>query len=152
MSTPNFSVWLPASRVRLDDDLRLLLVLGQRAVAAAGVEAGAEADLGGAAVQLEEGQAGGEVVAQVDARGCPASCGGRGAEVVGQHVDAVLEEAEADVEHGLGVQRVVRAEGQAVVAHLGVAAQADELRAAARPEGLGPVDVEPRRSCSARRC
>ena len=113
-------------------------MLGQRAVAAAGVEAGAEAHLGRAAVELEEGQAGGEDVAEVEA-GDPGVGGGRGAEVVGQHVHAVLEEAEAEVEDGRGVERVVDARGHAVVAHLGDAAQADQLRAAALAEGLGPL-------------
>src|SRR5207245_1593123 len=56
---------------------------------------------------------------------------------------AILEASEPHGEHGLGVQRVVHARGYAVVAHLRIPAERDQLRPSARPEGGWPIQVEP---------
>ena len=71
--------------------------------------------------------------------GMPAVGGRRRAEVRRQHLDAVVEPAEPEVGEERRRERPVDAIGQALVAGIGDAAEADELVAAALlPKTCGP--------------
>ena len=116
------------------DELQLVLVLFERAVAAVGVEAGAEDEPAVAvAIDVAGRQAGGEGVVQVQP-GNAGVGGRRGAVVERQHVDVVAEEAEAEVGQQRARERVVDAVREALVLDVRDAAEADELAPAAGAE------------------
>src|SRR5205823_3753058 len=97
---------------------------------------------GEATVTLDEegGEAGGEVI-EVQPRDA-GILRRRGTEVVRQHVDFVFESAEAHVQHGRRRQRVIEAEGEALVTHFRRTAERYQFVAAAPPERLRAITAE----------
>ena len=119
------------------DQLELLLVLIERAVAAVDAETRSELECARfrRAVAVDEAgrQSRGERGVGVQA-GNPRVGGRCRAEVERQHVDLVLEEPEPEVGEHRRRDRVIHAESQAVVADVRDAAQAHQLLAAALAE------------------
>jgi len=133
------------------DDLPLLLVLGQRAIAAIDLQARSKLDVprcAGVVASYEYRRQTGAEFVEVEARD-PSVGRALRAEVELQHVHLVLVEAEAQVEDGRRVQRVVEASGDAVVLHLRVAAEGDELRASAVAERRRPAEAVLREAVTA---
>src|SRR5262249_17934730 len=115
------------------DELKLVLVLVERAVAAVDAQPRTEVDVRNAvAVDKARKETGAEriIIQALDARIRRRIL----AEVERQHVDFVAEEAEAEVGHQSWRPAIVKTKSHALVAHLRGAAQADQLRAAALTE------------------
>ncbi len=139
---PHLDRVLGAEHLRqVGDELELLLVLRQRAVAAARLvaERGAEAHRRRVAPDEPAREPGREgVLGEVHARDARVERGVR-AVVVGEDVHVVLEPTEAEVEDRRRGQRVVEAHGQALVLHPRVAPEVHDARPAAGAERRGAV-------------
>src|SRR5215831_18829121 len=98
----------------ITDELELLLLLIERAIAPVDSKAGAKIEAPVSANKARE-EPGGEPFVQVQTRD-PGVGGRRCSEVSGQYIDAILEEPEAKVHEHRRRQSVVEARGYAVVA------------------------------------
>ena len=117
----------------------LLLVLGERAVAAARVQARAEPHLGrGPVVSSKNGRP--EVKSSPRFRpGMPASCAGVVPKSLGSTSTPYLKKPKRTSRIGRGVERVVGPQRHAVVAHLRTARPGSRAPAAAPPNAWGPL-------------
>src|SRR5439155_12598398 len=129
------------------DELELLFVLVEGAVAAIDAEARPEVE---AAVAFDKAaeESGRKAAVQVQAWNAGVLCGRR-AEIERQHVNLVLEPAEAKIGCHLRADGSVEAEREAVVLHFGRATKRHELLAPTRTEGRRSVAIEGRYAVAA---